>query len=143
MKNLFLLLTVLISSTAYAQTPVQVEGFANRETQVYSATATATTSSSTFYFPTNSRALLLELIAVYNSGTTTTLDVKLQHSSDGSTWFDVPDAAFTQVGTSSANYEMHINRQIIKLRSRGRVVLTLAGTSPNYDVDVTLYADAK
>jgi hypothetical protein len=43
------------------------------------------------------RAALLLLSNGAASGTTPTLDVKLRHSHDGTTWADVTDAAFDQI----------------------------------------------
>ena len=61
------------------------------------------------------------------SGTTPTLDVKVQHSADNSTWADL--ATFTQV-TSANGYERiaatgTVNRYI-------RAQFTLGGTSPDF-----------
>lgn len=138
----FLLLLLIFATPCFAQFDVQTEGIVAESTQVYNAAAiTSSVGGTAFYFPRGARGVILELDATYNSGSGATLDVKLQHSSDGTVWYDVPDAAFTQVGTASAKYEMHINRSQIKLRPRGRVYLTLAGTSPNYDATVTLLTD--
>lgn len=79
----------------------------------------------------NSAAFSLEVGAV--SGTSPTLDVKIQESADGSTnWADVSGAAFTQV--TAAN-----NSQILRVEGLGtsrkrylRAVATIAGTSPSF-----------
>lgn len=79
----------------------------------------------------NSAAFSLEVGAV--SGTSPTLDVKIQESADGSTgWADVSGAAFTQV--TAAN-----NSQILRVDGLGtsrkrylRAVATIAGTSPSF-----------
>ncbi len=80
----------------------------------------------------NSAAISLETGAV--TGTTPTLDVKIQDSADNSTFADLsPSVAFTQV--TAAN-----NSQILRLEGLNgtgrrryiRVVATVGGTSPNF-----------
>jgi hypothetical protein len=85
----------------------------------------------------NSAAVVLEVGAV--SGTSPTLDVKVQESADGSTgWTDVPDAVFTQV--TAAN-----NSQILRVEGLGtsrkrylRAVATVGGTSPSFNLAVVV-----
>lgn len=100
--------------------------------------ATATTNGSAVdTFGYNSAAVTLEVGAV--SGTSPTLDVKIQESADGSTgWADVSGATFTQV--TAAN-----NSQIIRVEGLGtsrkrylRAVATIAGTSPSFTLAVEL-----
>jgi len=78
----------------------------------------------------NSAAVILEVGAV--SGTSPTLDVKIQESADASTWTDVSGATFTQV--TAAN-----NSQIMRIEGLGtsrkryiRAVATVGGTSPSF-----------
>ena len=65
------------------------------------------------------------------TGTTPTLDVKLQDSADGSTgWADIAGAAFAQV-TNAAS------RQIVKFNASAarryiRAVATIGGTTPSF-----------
>lgn len=82
----------------------------------------------------NSAAFVLEVGAV--SGTSPTLDVKIQESADASSWTDVPGATFTQV--TAAN-----NSQILRVDGLGtsrkrylRAVATIAGTSPSFTLAV-------
>lgn len=69
------------------------------------------------------------------SGTTPTLDGKIQDSADGSTgWTDVSGATFTQVTASN-------NQQVIAVDTRVarryvRYVGTIAGTTPSFAVGV-------
>lgn len=84
----------------------------------------------------NSAALALEVGAV--SGTSPTLDVKLQESADNSAWSDVTGTTFTQV--TAAN-----NSQIMRVEGLGtsrkrylRVVATVGGTSPNFTAAVNI-----
>lgn len=81
-----------------------------------------------------------ELFAFLNngttSGTTPTLDVKLQESSDNSTFTDITGATFTQL-TAAGN-------EVIRVANRTkryvRAATTIAGTSPSFACAVTLIA---
>jgi hypothetical protein len=71
------------------------------------------------------------------TGTTPTLDVRLQDSSDGSTdWADVTGAAFAQVTNAAAS------TQIVKFNASAvqryiRAVATIAGTTPLFTCAVS------
>lgn len=70
-------------------------------------------------------------------GTSPTLDGKLQDSADGSTnWADISGATFTQVTASddvqSISVETRAHKRYI------RYVGTIAGTSPTYDIGVSM-----
>lgn len=73
------------------------------------------------------------------AGTTDeTLDVKIQSSSDGSTWSDISGAAFTQVTTSASLQKIGL---IIDDQTRYiRAVATIAGTSPTPKFSVHMIA---
>lgn len=80
---------------------------------------------------------ILEVGAV--SGTTPTLDVKLQESTDNSSWSDISGATFTQV--TAAN-----QRQAIRcLRSKRyvRAVADVGGTTPSFTMCVEIVAQKK
>ena len=64
------------------------------------------------------------------TGTTPTLDVKLQDSADGSTgWADITGAAFTQVGNAAASAQvLKFNASAVKRHIRA--VATVGGTTP-------------
>lgn len=68
------------------------------------------------------------------SGTTPTLDVKVQYSADGSTgWTDITGATFTQLTAAG--------RQAIRFVSPERyirIVATIAGTSPSFTFAVVV-----
>jgi len=65
------------------------------------------------------------------SGTTPTLDVKIQESdSAGSGFTDVPGGAFAQIGAATGTYEIHIHWTKRYLRA----YITLGGTTPNYGI---------
>lgn len=73
------------------------------------------------------------------SGTTPTLDVKIQESSDNTTFTDVAGATFTQ--QTAANQRQVISFAAIKRYVRA--VYTIAGTSPNFATGVTFLASRR
>jgi hypothetical protein len=81
-----------------------------------------------------SSAVVLEVGAV--SGTSPTLNVKIQESADGTTWTDVPGANFSQVTGSNQS-------QIIRIEGLGtsrkrylRASASVGGTSPSFTAAV-------
>ena len=80
---------------------------------------------------------LVLLNTAAGTGTTPTLDVKLQHSDDNSTFGDVTSGAFSQVtdvaGTAGVK-AMKVN--VSDLKRYVRVVGTIAGTTPSFDFGV-------
>lgn len=75
-----------------------------------------------------SAAAVLDIGAV--SGTSPTLDVKIQESDDESTWTDVPGATFTQMTAADQREELGLELQTRKRYLRA--VATPGGTSPNF-----------
>lgn len=64
-----------------------------------------------------------------HGGTTPTLDVKFQDSSDGgTTWFDIASGSFTQVTTVDGKSRLVVSNVGPKVRA----VATLGGTTPAY-----------
>ena len=80
---------------------------------------------------------LVLLNTAAGTGTTPTLDVKLQHSDDNSTFSDVTSGAFSQVtdvaGTAGVKV-MKVN--VADLKRYMRVLGTIAGTTPSFDFGV-------
>ena len=76
------------------------------------------------------------------SGTTPTLDGKIQDSDDGSTgWADVTGVTFTQVTTSNS-----LQQAVIDTRSTKRYIRyvgTIAGTTPSFTMGVELIGQAQ
>ncbi|MCD4751878.1 MAG: hypothetical protein K8R40_02285 [Anaerolineaceae bacterium] len=72
-----------------------------------------------------------ELYAPQATGTTPTLDVKVQESADGSTWHDF--LAFKQITAAGQYFVTGLSNERYR-----RAVFTLGGTTPNFGV-VTLY----
>ena len=70
------------------------------------------------------------------SGTSPTLDGKLQESSDNSTWSDISGATFTQVTASTAIQTIYIQTRATKRYIR--YVGTIGGTSPSFGLAVTI-----
>ena len=62
-----------------------------------------------------------------SAGTNPTLDVKLQESSDDSTWSDISGATFTQVTDAASSQKISINTNDVKRYLRA--VGTIGGTS--------------
>lgn len=80
-------------------------------------------------------AYLLDCAA--GTGTTPTLDLKVQDSDDGSTgWADVTGATFTQVAAVASQQKLVVNKSAIKRYTR--VVYTIAGTTPSFTFSVNI-----
>lgn len=70
------------------------------------------------------------------TGTSPTLNTKMQESTDGTTWTDVTGGAFTQVTTSSQSETIAFKPTKRYVRSTG----TTGGTSPVFPATVTVVA---
>lgn len=81
---------------------------------------------------TPSRGLAARLLVTAASGTTPTLNVKIQESDDNSTWNDLVN--FDQMTTTGIQHERFFTK-----KRYVRAVATIAGTSPSftYQVDVS------
>lgn len=69
------------------------------------------------------------------SGTSPTLDVKIQESADGSTWADIPGAAFARK-TAVAQETLYF----ATTKKYVRAVATIGGTSPSFTFGCYLVA---
>jgi hypothetical protein len=68
------------------------------------------------------------------TGTSPTLDVKLQHSDDGITFSDVHSGAFTQVTSAAETAGVRVMKVTISdLKRYVRVLGTIDGTTPSFD----------
>ncbi len=66
------------------------------------------------------------------TGTTPTLDVKLQDSADGTSgWADIPGAVFSQVTTVASQQAIGLN--VDEARQFIRGVATIGGTGPSFN----------
>jgi len=80
---------------------------------------------------------LVVLNASAGTGTTPTLDVKLQHSDDNSTYADVTGGAFTQVTDVAGSAGVQVKKiNVSDLKRYVRVIGTIAGTTPSFDFGV-------
>lgn len=73
------------------------------------------------------------------SGTTPTLDVKMQESDDNATWTDIAGATFTEV--TAADQEQRI--RFLRSKRYCQAYATVGGTTPSFDVAVEILAQAK
>jgi len=73
------------------------------------------------------------------AGSSPTMDLKIQESSDNSTYTDVTGGAFTQVTSAAASEKISLNKN--NLKRYIRLVKDIGGTSsPQYYVSVKAYA---
>ena len=80
---------------------------------------------------------LVLLNASAGTGTNPTLDVKLQHSDDDSTYEDVTSGAFSQVTDAAETAGVKVMKlNVSDLKRYLRIVGTIAGTTPSFDFGV-------
>jgi len=80
---------------------------------------------------------LVLLNASAGTGTNPTLDVKLQHSDDDSTYEDVTSGTFTQVTDAAESAGVKVMKlNVSDLKRYLRVIGTIAGTTPSFDFGV-------
>jgi len=80
---------------------------------------------------------LIVLNASAGTGTNPTLDVKLQHSDDDSTYADVTGGAFTQVTDAAGTAGVQVLKvNVSDLKQYLRVIGTVGGTSPSFNYGV-------
>lgn len=68
------------------------------------------------------------------TGTSPTLDVKLQDSADNSTFADITGATFTQVINAASQQKIVVNKDAA--RRYVRAVATIGGTTPSFTFSV-------
>jgi hypothetical protein len=80
---------------------------------------------------------LVVLNASAGTGTNPTLDVKLQHSDDDSTYADVTGGTFTQVTDVAGSAGVQVKKiNVSDLKRYVRAIGTIAGTTPSFDFGV-------
>jgi hypothetical protein len=80
-------------------------------------------------------AVLLDSAA--GTGTTPTLDLKIQDSADGFTdWQDVALATFTQVVAVASQQKLNMNKNAV--RRYVRCVYTIGGTTPSFTFSLNI-----
>lgn len=119
------------SAPALIETPVL-----NGITELASPVARTATANLTGVDFVNSGEVAMKAILNVGttSGTTPTLDVKIQESADNSTYTDVVGGAFTQVTAAAAPQLLSFTRTKRYLRA----VYTIAGTTPSFVASVTV-----
>ena len=102
-----------------------------------SGTRTATGNGTTISGVGKYKEAIVFLNCTAASGTAPILNVKLQSSSDGgTTWFDLPNAAFTQL-TGTGSQAISIGAPTIAFGDTIRDVHTISGTTPSFTFSVT------
>lgn len=81
------------------------------------------------------RALVI-LDSAAGTGTTPTLDVKLQDSADNSSFADITGATFTQVTNAASLQSIAVN--LDGARRYVRAVSTIAGTTPSFTYSLNM-----
>lgn len=66
------------------------------------------------------------------SGTTPTLNVKIQESDDNSSFSDVTGATFTQVSATGSSQVLRVTELNLVRKRYLRAVATIAGTTPSF-----------
>lgn len=84
---------------------------------------------------------VINLQSAAGTGTTPTLDVKVQDSDDNSSFADVAGAAFTQVVAAASNQKLGVN--LSELRRYVRLAWTIGGTTPSFTFGASLLAQKK
>jgi hypothetical protein len=85
--------------------------------------------------------MMILLSSAAGTGTTPTLDIKLQDSADNSTFADVSGATFTQVTGAASFQSIAVDTRAI--RRYLRAVATIGGTTPSFSFTViALYRKA-
>lgn len=142
MKRIFLLTILLLLpgiSLAISGNEHDIFGtaFAQAAPQGRAAVSSGTTTTAAICLQETDEAYLFILDADAVSGTTPTLDVKIQNSPDGKNWVDISGGAFTQVTTVDKYFTTGIS--LTPLGKCFRAVLVSAGTTPVYNAAVRLY----
>lgn len=103
------------------------------------AARTSTVTTSAVDLRTYKGGIIIQQLVGVVSGTTPTLDGKIQTSADGSTnWTDISGATFTQVTASDSFQKIGI----VENQTLGyiRYVGTIAGTTPSFTMGVVVLA---
>lgn len=106
------------------------------------ADRTATATSAAIDLQAYDGEMVLNLHSAAGTGTTPTLDVKVQDcDTEAGTYADVSGMAFAQVTTTAACADLVL--PVRELKRYIKVVATIAGTSPHFLSAVTLRAVPK
>jgi hypothetical protein len=123
------LLLIVMPIAPFVQTAQAQEPIKNIQNPFASAARTASANSSA-YPVGEADVLVLYVSNTATSGSSPTLDVKMQDSPDGgTTWFDIAGAAITQVTSGTSSQIVTATRKFSKTV---RVVVTIGGSSPSF-----------
>lgn len=117
-------------------TPSDLNGPLTQTSVSAIAARTATVTSTGIDISGYNGGIIVQQLVGVVSGTTPTLDGKLQSSPDNSTWSDISGATFTQV-TATDNFQK-IGIQVPAAARYLRYVGTIAGTTPSFTMGVVL-----
>lgn len=117
-------------------TPSDLNGPLTQTSVSAIAARTATVTSTGIDISGYKGGIIVQQLVGVVSGTTPTLDGKLQSSPDNSTWSDISGATFTQV-TATDNFQK-IGIQVPAAARYLRYVGTIAGTTPSFTMGVVL-----
>lgn len=96
-----------------------------------------TTTSAAFDAKDYEGSVLITLGSAAGTGTTPTLDVKIQHcATSGGTYADISGAAFTQVDDTAGGSGQGLALNIADAERYLKVVATIAGTTPKFSFGV-------
>jgi hypothetical protein len=99
----------------------------DKQSIVTSAARIANGNSSTLVAADRHKYLNVFVNVTAQSGTTPTMDLRIDWSLDGTNWYNVADS-FTQIGAVTGSFF----KQVQVKAPYYRLVWTLGGTSPNY-----------
>lgn len=146
LKRIFLALALML----FAATAARAEVMTKCVTLMDATSQTASTTGTVYALPDgdkdaiNAKAFTAIAEATNNSGTTPTLDIKIQtcESKTTSTCHDSP-AVFDRCTTGSCHggdawQAIDFSKDSVNVFPFFRAVTTLAGTSPNYNVKVRI-----
>jgi hypothetical protein len=126
-----LVLMPMLALPASAQTPSSPK----QVYQPFASAARTASANSSAQDVGNADTLVLYLSVTAGTGTSPTLDVKMQDSPDGgTTWFDIAGTAVTQVTGSSSSQVTSATRKFAK---KLRCLVTIGGTTPSFTFAVT------
>lgn len=117
-------------------TPSDINGPLTQTSVSAIAARTATVTATGIDISSYKGGIIVQQLVGVVSGTTPTLDGKLQSSPDNSTWSDISGATFTQV-TATDNFQK-IGIQVPAAARYLRYVGTIAGTTPSFTMGVVL-----
>lgn len=117
-------------------TPSDINTPLTLTSHVNAAAKTSTVTATGMDISSYKGGLIIQQLVGAVSGTTPTLDGKLQGSADNSTWADVSGATFTQVTASDSYQKIGVHpRDVGKYL---RYVGTIAGTTPSFALNVVI-----